>query len=100
MVPLDISGIVLGSPYLFDRKAIFHRHENKYHLFKYGKEYIVRAHKKKLEYSLLHASQLKRLVNASQSLTLLMLKRTDFEHSPFYDVANDLSQFNNSLSLK
>jgi hypothetical protein len=27
-------GIVLGSPYLYDRKAIFHRHENKYHLFK------------------------------------------------------------------
>ena len=80
VVPLDISGIVLGSPYLFDRKSIFHRHENKYHLFKDGKEYIVRAHKKKLESSLLHAGQLKRLVNASQSLTLLMLKRPDFEH--------------------
>ena len=29
-----------------------------------------------------------------------MLKRPDFEHSPFYDVANDMSQFNNSFSLK
>ena len=42
VVPLDISGIVLGSPYLFDRKAIFHRHENKFRLFKYGKDFIVR----------------------------------------------------------
>ena len=47
VVTIDIKGIVLGSPYLYDRKAIFHHHENKYHLFKDGKEYIVRAHRKK-----------------------------------------------------
>ena len=29
-----------------------------------------------------------------------MLKRPDFEHLRFYNVANDLSQFDNSLSLK
>ena len=34
--PLDIYGIVLGSPYLYDMKAIFYREENKYHLFKDG----------------------------------------------------------------
>ena len=34
VVPLDIYGIVLGSPYLYDSKAIFFRHENKYHLKK------------------------------------------------------------------
>ena len=34
VVPLDICGIVLGSRYLHDRKTIFHRHENKYHLYK------------------------------------------------------------------
>ena len=44
IVLLDIYGIVLGGPYLYDRKSIFHRHENKYHLFKNGVEYIVRAH--------------------------------------------------------
>ena len=27
-IPLDICGIVLGSPYLYDWIAIFHRHEN------------------------------------------------------------------------
>ena len=55
VVPLEISGIVLGSPYLYDRRVVFHRHENKYHLFKNGIEYIVRAHKKKMHVSLMHA---------------------------------------------
>eukprot|EP00253_Pinus_taeda_P028570 PITA_28570 len=40
IVPLDICGIVLGSPYMYDRKAIFYRAENKYQLTKDGIEYI------------------------------------------------------------
>jgi hypothetical protein len=44
VVPLDVCSIVLGSPYLFDSKAIFYRVENKYHLFKVRVEFIVRAH--------------------------------------------------------
>ena len=77
VVPLEISGIVLGSPYLYDRKAIFHCHENKYHLFKDGIEYIVRAHKKKRILSLIHAGEMKRIVNASQNLALLMFKHNE-----------------------
>ena len=74
VVPLEITGVVLGIPYLYEKNEIFHFHENKYHLFKDGKEYIVRAHKKKLESSLVHAGKLKRLVNASQNITFLMVK--------------------------
>jgi hypothetical protein len=74
VIPLDICGIVLGSPYLYDRRAIFHRHENKYHLFKNGVEYIVRAHTKKMNLSLVNAGQMKRLVNASKNFVLLMIK--------------------------
>ena len=48
VVPLDICGIVLGSPYLYDRKDIFFRHENKYHLMKDEVEYIVRVHHTKI----------------------------------------------------
>ena len=44
VVPLDICGMVLGSPYLYDMKAIFYREKNKYHLFKDGIEFIVIAH--------------------------------------------------------
>eukprot|EP00253_Pinus_taeda_P030335 PITA_30335 len=49
VVPLDISGILLGNLYLYDMKDIFHRFENKYHLFKKN---IVRAHRKNLSLSL------------------------------------------------
>eukprot|EP00253_Pinus_taeda_P008789 PITA_08789 len=38
--PLDMCGIVLGSLYLYDRKSIFYRAENKYQLTKDGIEYI------------------------------------------------------------
>ena len=36
VVLLDVFGIVLGSPYLHGRKAIFYREENNYHFFKDG----------------------------------------------------------------
>jgi hypothetical protein len=55
VVPLDICGIVLGSPYLFDRKAIFYHEDNKYQLTKDGKEYIVRSHQRKLNLSLINS---------------------------------------------
>jgi hypothetical protein len=85
VIPLDICGIVLGSPYLYDRKVIFHRHENKYHLFKNGVEYIVRAHTKKMNLSLVNAGQMKRLVNASKNFVLLMIK-------PKHDIENEAFQ--------
>jgi hypothetical protein len=37
IVPLDICGNVLGSPYLYDRKVIFYREDNKYCFKKDGK---------------------------------------------------------------
>jgi hypothetical protein len=77
VIPLDIYGIVLGSPYLYDRKSIFHRHENKYHFFLNGVEYIVREHTKKLNLSVVNAGQMKRLVNASKKFILLMIKPKD-----------------------
>jgi hypothetical protein len=84
VTPLDICGIVLGSPYLYNRKAIFHRHENKYHLFKNGVEYIVRAHTKKMNLSLVNVGQMKRLVNASNNFVLLMIKpKDDIENKSF-----------------
>ena len=45
VIPLDICGMVLSSPYLFDRKAMFHREHNQYHFLKDGNEYIVRSHR-------------------------------------------------------
>ena len=77
MVPLEISGIILGSPYLYVMKAVFYHHEKKYHFLKDGVEYILRAHRKKLNISLVSAGQMKRLVNASKNFVLLMIKKKD-----------------------
>jgi hypothetical protein len=55
VLSLDICGIVLGSPYLYDRKAVFFRHENKYQLTKGGVEYIFRAHNMRVNITLVIA---------------------------------------------
>lgn len=84
VVSLDIPGIVLGSSYLYDRKVVFHRFENKYNLFKDGVEYTVRAHHRKLNMSLASAGQMKRLVNSSKNLMLLMItQKNDTMHESF-----------------
>jgi hypothetical protein len=100
VIPLDICGIVLGSPYLFDKRDIFHRHENMYHLFKNGVEYIVRAHTKKLNLSLVNAGQMKRLVNASKNFVLLMIKPKDNAEKEYFQgcdskLKSDLYEFFN-----
>jgi hypothetical protein len=40
--------MVLGIPYLYDRKEIFYREHNQYHLIKEGNEYVVHANNLKL----------------------------------------------------
>jgi hypothetical protein len=44
VVPLSECGMVLGSPYLYDRKVVFYREKNQYHLTKGGQENVVHAH--------------------------------------------------------
>jgi len=73
--PLDIYGIVLGIPYLYDRKAIFYRAENKYQLVKYGIKYIVRAHKLKNNYTLINSWQMKIIVNSCKQFLLMVVKK-------------------------
>eukprot|EP00253_Pinus_taeda_P027159 PITA_27159 len=72
VIPLDICGMALGSPYLYDRKTIFLCHENKYQITKDGVEYIVRAHQNKINASLVSAGQMKRLVNSSKGCMLMV----------------------------
>lgn len=86
---LDISRIEFGSPYLYDRKAVFHRFENKYHFFKDGVEFILIAHHRKLNISLASTSQMKRIINSSKNFVLLMIKqKNDTERESFagYDM--------------
>lgn len=66
VVPVDISGVVLGIPYLYDRDAVFYRREHKYHPKKEGVEVIVRAHKVKSNLDLIVTNQVKRLKSSSK----------------------------------
>ena len=74
---IDICGIVLGSPYIYDRRDIFHHHEKTYYLFKNGIEYIVTSHNKNMNASLANVGQMKRILNASKNFALLILKHED-----------------------
>jgi hypothetical protein len=74
VVSLDICGIVLGSPYLYDRKDVFFRHENKYHLTMGGVEYIVRAHNMRVKTTLVSAGQMKRLINTNNRYVLMVAR--------------------------
>jgi hypothetical protein len=64
VVPLNECGMVLGSPYLYDRKAIFYRENNQYHLIKAGQEYVVHAHHLKENKSLQIMEQLIKVAHA------------------------------------
>jgi hypothetical protein len=77
VVPLDVSGIMLGSLYLYDRKSIFFCHENKYHLTKGGVKYIVRAHNMRVNTTLVSAGQMKRLITTNKRYVLMVLKEKD-----------------------
>jgi hypothetical protein len=61
---------MIGEPYFIVMRK-------KYDLFKKGVEYIVRAHTKKLNLSLVNVGQMKRLVNASKNFVFLMIKPKD-----------------------
>ena len=47
VVSLKECGMVLGSPYLYDRQAIFYKKKNQYQFTKEGHDFVVRAHRVK-----------------------------------------------------
>ena len=69
-------------------------HENKYHLFKYGKEFIVRAHRKKENIAMVNVGPVKRLVNSSKSFVILMVKpKVDVNHESFENCDSKLKSY-------
>jgi hypothetical protein len=61
VVPLSKCGMVLGSPYLYDHKAIFYRMKNQYQLTKEGHNYVVHAHHVKENKTLQTMEQLRKV---------------------------------------
>jgi hypothetical protein len=80
VVPLETCGMVLGSPYLYDHKAIFYREHNQYHLTKEGNEYVVHAHHIKENQSLVTMEQLKKEAYASNTPIIVPSKEVDLKH--------------------
>jgi len=81
---------------------MFHRYENKFNFLKDWVKYV-RVHRKKLNISLVNVGQMKRLVNASQNLTLLMIKqRYVLNHTLHKDayICSELFQNDIMLPLK
>jgi hypothetical protein len=64
VVSLRECGMILGSPYLFDRKAIFYRTKNQYQFTKAGHDYVVHAHRVKANKTLQTREQLTNAVQA------------------------------------
>jgi hypothetical protein len=64
VVSLRECGMILGSPYLFDRKAIFYRTKNQYQFTKVGHDYVVHAHHVKANKTLQTMEQLTNAVQA------------------------------------
>jgi hypothetical protein len=77
VVSLAICGIVLGSPYLYDRKTVFFCLENKYHLTKGGVEYIVRSHIMRVNTTLVNERQIKRLINTNKRYVPMVVREKD-----------------------
>ena len=88
IIPLDICGIVLGSPYLYDRKAIFYRAENKYLLVKDGIEYFVRAHKLKNTYTFINSGQMKIMINSCKQFLLMVVKEKKPDKTNVFEGCN------------
>lgn len=70
VIKLDTCGMVLGSPYLYDRKAIFYREQNQYHLFKKGIEYVVHSHHTKGDKYPFIVEQLKQVSYSSKDVVV------------------------------
>jgi hypothetical protein len=78
VVSLDICGIELGSPYIYDRKIVFFFHEKKYHLTKGGVEYIVRYHNMRVNTTPVSAGKMKKIIKTNKRYVLMVVREKDF----------------------
>jgi len=82
VVPLDVCGVVFGSPYMYMHDAIFMRRANQYRLIKDGKSFIINVHKGKSKIPLGNANQAKTLISSSKKYVLLFLRESKFVEEP------------------
>jgi hypothetical protein len=83
VVSLRECGMVLGSPYLYDRKAIFYRTKNQYQFTKAGQDYVVHAHRVKENKTLQTMEQLKKAVQASNKPIIVSNEVIDLKQEQY-----------------
>ena len=71
--------MVLGSPYLYDRKTIFYKEHNQYHLNKEGNEYVVHAHHLKENQSLQTMEELRKEAHARNTPIIVPNQEIDLK---------------------
>jgi hypothetical protein len=76
LVPLDVCGVVFGSPYMYKRDAIFIQRSNQYFMVMDGKSYIINAHKGKSNISLVSANKAKMLISFDEKYEFIFLRET------------------------
>ena len=76
VLPLDVCGVMFGSPYMYMCDSIFTRRSNQYQLVKDGKSFIINVNKGKSEISLISANQANKLINSSKKYVLFFLRET------------------------
>jgi hypothetical protein len=74
VVPLDVCGVVFGSPYMYMSDEIFMHRANQYQMIKDGKSYIINAHKGKSNILLVSANQAKKLISSSKKYIFFFLR--------------------------
>lgn len=79
VVPLDICQVIFGSPYLWERDAIYYRRTQRYQFKKDGKKYIINSDRACQIVDLVTACQARRMINASQKFVLLMIRPVEIE---------------------
>jgi hypothetical protein len=80
VVSLNECGMVLGNPYLYDRKSIFYKEHNQYHLTKEGNEYCVHAHHLKANQSLQTMEQLRKTTYERNTPIIVPNQTIDLKH--------------------
>lgn len=74
VIPLDLYGVVFGSPYMYVRDVIFIRKANQYLLVKDGNSYIISSYLGDSNISLVRTNESQKFINASGKFALLMLR--------------------------
>jgi len=63
-MPINVCGVVFGSPYMYLRDVIFMRIENQYHIIKDGKYFIISVDKGKSKIFVVSDNQANKLISS------------------------------------